>query len=255
MSAFQGRSGPNLSQYLDELNVIPTDYDLHDSATDEGNLDQTLAMFTNTEFMDFDAAAQSNPSIPMNYDYTGGKFADTDFGTGDVKFEDLLRGEPLSMLQSSYATPGVPPPPTYQTAPMSASPTGTSPLSPTALKQPSSSGPPDPTSLQEESQKAAEDDKRRRNTAASARFRVKKKMKEQAMEKRVKEIDAENAAMKAKIGQLEMENKWLKNLVIEKNGKQTEKDLSEAYQKFRQESEERDERKGSERKDGVGTKA
>ena len=38
--------------------------------------------------------------------------------------------------------------------------------------------------LEEQSRSMAEDDKRRRNTAASARFRVKKKQREQALEKR-----------------------------------------------------------------------
>ena len=100
---------------------------------------------------------------------------------------------------------------------------------------------------------AAEEDKRRRNTAASARFRVKKKQREQALERTVKDVNDKNTQLQAKVDQLEMENKWLKNLITEKSGTQSEKDIAELWQKFRRESEERDSR-APEHKDGVGTK-
>lgn len=64
----------------------------------------------------------------------------------------------------------------------------------------------------------ADEDKRRRNTAASARFRVKKKQKEQQLEKTAKEMTERVQALEQKIQQLELENKWLKGLVVEKNG-------------------------------------
>ena len=65
---------------------------------------------------------------------------------------------------------------------------------------------------------AAEEDKRRRNTAASARFRVKKKEREKALEKSAKEMTDKVNALENRINQLETENKWLKNIVLEKNG-------------------------------------
>lgn len=71
--------------------------------------------------------------------------------------------------------------------------------------------------MEEVSRVAAEEDKRRRNTAASARFRVKKKQREQALEKTSKEMSEKVAALEQKITQLETENQWLKKLVIEKN--------------------------------------
>ena len=108
--------------------------------------------------------------------------------------------------------------------------------------------------LEEQTRLAAEEDKRRRNTAASARFRVKKKQREQALERSVKEATDKNSQLQAKVDQLEMENKWLKNLITEKTGNQSEKDLADLYQKYRRESEERDISRGSDRKDGVGTK-
>lgn len=85
---------------------------------------------------------------------------------------------------------------------------------------------------------AAEEDKRRRNTAASARFRVKKKQREQALEKSAKEMSDKVAALESRINQLETENKWLKNLVMEKNNKEGEgkEDLAALWKKFSQEN-------------------
>ncbi|KAF2430651.1 hypothetical protein EJ08DRAFT_563690, partial [Tothia fuscella] len=57
------------------------------------------------------------------------------------------------------------------------------------------------------------EDKRRRNTAASARFRIKKKQREQALEKTAKEMTEKASRLETKVGQLEMENKWLKSLI------------------------------------------
>lgn len=74
-----------------------------------------------------------------------------------------------------------------------------------------------PDSFEEASRLAAEEDKRRRNTAASARFRVKKKQREQALERTTKEMSDKCSALEQRISQLEMENKWLKNLITEKN--------------------------------------
>lgn len=59
--------------------------------------------------------------------------------------------------------------------------------------------------------------KRKRNTAASARFRVKKKLKEKQMEQRTKELQDKLSALEDKVKTLEMENKCLKTLILEKN--------------------------------------
>lgn len=72
-------------------------------------------------------------------------------------------------------------------------------------------------SLEDQSRRSAEEDKRRRNTAASARFRVKKKQREQTLERTVQEATEMNASLEARVAQLEMENRWLKNLLTEKN--------------------------------------
>jgi len=62
---------------------------------------------------------------------------------------------------------------------------------------------------------AAEEDKRRRNTLASARFRAKKKLREQALEKDHKEMSAKIEKMENRIKELELENKWLRGLVVQ----------------------------------------
>ncbi|KAL1914217.1 uncharacterized protein VTP21DRAFT_9670 [Calcarisporiella thermophila] len=64
---------------------------------------------------------------------------------------------------------------------------------------------------------AAEEDKRRRNTAASARFRIKKKQREQALERTAKEMTAKAEMLEGRVKELEMEIKWLRSLVVEKD--------------------------------------
>ena len=70
-------------------------------------------------------------------------------------------------------------------------------------------------SMDESARDAAEEDKRRRNTLASARFRAKKKMREQALEKDHKEMSAKMEKMENRIKELELENKWLRGLVVQ----------------------------------------
>lgn len=100
------------------------------------------------------------------------------------------------------------------------------------------------------SRMAAEEDKRRRNTAASARFRVKKKQREAALERSAKDMTDKVSALEGRINQLETENKWLKNLITEKN--ENKDDIATLWKKYSQET---GDRKTAERKDGVGTKA
>jgi hypothetical protein len=104
---------------------------------------------------------------------------------------------------------------------------------------------------EDDSRGAAEEDKRRRNTAASARFRVKKKQREQALERSAKEMSDKVSALEGRINQLETENKWLKNLITEKN--ESKEDIAALYRKHMEGNS--IERKTSERKDGVGTVA
>ncbi|GAC99542.1 possible bZIP transcription factor [Pseudozyma hubeiensis SY62] len=60
---------------------------------------------------------------------------------------------------------------------------------------------------------AIEEDKRRRNTAASARFRIKKKQREAALESAAKELQQRMADLEAENARLRTENGWLKSLI------------------------------------------
>ncbi|KAE8410189.1 hypothetical protein BDV36DRAFT_140690 [Aspergillus pseudocaelatus] len=114
-------------------------------------------------------------------------------------------------------------------------------------------------SVEEAARVAAEEDKRRRNTAASARFRVKKKMREQALEKTVKETTEKNTALEARVTALELENQWLKNLITEKNGqsseegKKSENDIADMFKKFLASQKAEGQRNSAESRIGVGT--
>lgn len=114
------------------------------------------------------------------------------------------------------------------------------------------------TSAEEAARIMAEEDKRRRNTAASARFRVKKKMREQALERSLKETNDKNDALEARVSQLELENHWLRGLIMEKNGTEerneaSEKAISDMFKKFL--ASRKTESGPSESKHGVGTTA
>jgi Basic region leucine zipper len=67
-----------------------------------------------------------------------------------------------------------------------------------------------------------DDDKRRRNTAASARFRIKKKQREQALERTAKEMTEKSDRLESRVKELELEIKWLRSLLLEKDSRQPE---------------------------------
>lgn len=83
---------------------------------------------------------------------------------------------------------------------------------------------------------------------------MKKKQREQALEKTAKELTDKVTALEGKIDRLQQENGWLRSLVVEKKG---EEDLAEKFQKFRRSSEEVEDgdRSTNGKKKGVGTKA
>ncbi|KAF8902905.1 hypothetical protein CPB84DRAFT_1678405 [Gymnopilus junonius] len=61
---------------------------------------------------------------------------------------------------------------------------------------------------------SAAEDKRRRNTAASARFRLKKKEREAALEGKAKELELKVTELERECEALRRENGWLKGLVV-----------------------------------------
>lgn len=99
--------------------------------------------------------------------------------------------------------------------------------------------------------------RRQRNTAASARFRAKKKRREQSLERGAGEKRERLRELEARIKELEVENGWLKDLIMETTGsKRREKGVGSDAEERSGEGEGDvldEERKGRERKDGVGT--
>jgi Basic region leucine zipper len=94
--------------------------------------------------------------------------------------------------------------------------------------------------------------KRLRNTAASARFRAKKKLREQSLESSAQQKREKLAALEARIRQLETENKWLKSLIIEKHNI---KDIEASKEGFKSRKEvQLGDKKGVARDDKIVTK-
>lgn len=218
--------------YLNELSP-------QDEMADNGFIPDDLAMFTNTQFFDFDI----NPVREgLEQDFTETKSADTK--AQQAAIEPSLDFVDYGGFDFTHALTTIPPTiSTIDTNPAHfANPApqfDMDPLSPSSVASPSSGHSPNgskrkaslvdstPLNIEEASRLAAEEDKRRRNTAASARFRIKKKQREQALERSAKEMTEKVNSLESRINQLEMENKWLKNLIVEKNGATTKEEIAE----------------------------
>ncbi|CAH0014683.1 unnamed protein product [Clonostachys rhizophaga] len=259
MSSYNGgRRGVNISQYLRDLNTISPQESNGDDNFSMGG--EELTLFTNTEFYDFDSgqqtdfqappvkvdttvASSSAPSIaedPTSASVTG-DMSSIDFVHGDFNFADFNGSYQAPSMnnfapESSHNFPPLQPNhglvyrnqvPTAQHGSYSHA---SAPRATEKRKDEASSAPSRPVSLEEASRVAAEEDKRRRNTAASARFRIKKKQREQALEKSAKEMTDKVTALESKVSQLETENKWLKNLLVDKNG--GGEDISSLWKEF-----------------------
>jgi len=244
-SNYNARRAPNVSQYLANLNTIPDAQELASQA--ELSLgDDGLDFLTNAEFFDFDqfhstaafeqqqrqAQQQQQSQRPASSDLASAPKNGPPFQFSEFQPFPMLSPTPLA-LQGNY--------PLQQGQSYVSSPT-------TGEKRKGSfSTTPLTGDLEESSRMAAEEDKRRRNTAASARFRVKKKQREQALEKQAKDMSDKVQQLESKVQQLEMENKWLKELITEKS----ETKIVESKKAERSD----DARKSDAHTDGVGTAA
>lgn len=298
MAEYNGRRAPNFSQYLDDLNAIPSPFAVQQQQ-ETFNLDNDLSLFTNTEFFDFDLNIPSFEPVEENKQHVK-QNSDMEFldmlgdGFGNVnnnvnnnvndyapqmnsmnnssmpvqnaQYQSMPQQQAPNRLPNAHASVSQQP---------TSSPTSTSPsqpsisgASPASTTSPAASAPAPKRkntqktpamSVEEAARVAAEEDKRRRNTAASARFRVKKKMREQTLETTVKETSEKNAALEARVTALELENQWLKNLITEKNGKskeegkKAESDISDMFKKFLAAQRTEGERSSGNSKIGVGT--
>lgn len=212
---------------------------------DFGNFEDDIALFTNTDFFDFDLNAPMS-DMPNDFAFRNGQQQGHPIRSPNSNDKMAYIAQQPAYYQSMTGYPN--------SAPMSAS-NSLPPSPPNGLPYAGHIQQSQPTvpsahhfatvlspqqqqhGLQSAGQKRnavaiaspveyddqfrgpAEEDKRRRNTAASARFRVKKKQREQALEKTAKEMTDRVQVLEARIGQLEMENQWLKGLITEKNVK------------------------------------
>lgn len=259
MSAFRGRTGPNLSNFLSDLNTVsPTE----NQFVEENDFSNDLAMFTNTDFTNIDIPTLTQDDS-FNFDLS------PEMPHENLKYEELLAGPSASTNFANFDSIEMTSTPQRQFFPSFNTPVQSVPVTGfgqadavsmngmdgSATRSRASTVQADNASAEEKSRLAAEEDKRRRNTAASARFRVKKKQREQALEKTLKEIQDKNTRLEAKVTQLELENGWLKALITEKNGLQSKEEMAAAYEQHRKESEERDFKHEPEHTNGVGTDA
>ncbi|KAI4751526.1 hypothetical protein E4T44_14868 [Aureobasidium sp. EXF-8845] len=232
MSTYSARRAPNVSQYIANLNTIPSAADL--AAQQElGTFDDDLAIFTNTQFFDFDGEMPAFADMPQQQSPANMQpdmHKPLDFGSAAFPFSDFNfqqsrpHGLPTSPPNGLAIAPS---PSTRLDFPAQHAPRMPQPQSQAAFSHPSPqvgekrkstvAAVSSPADLEDEGRMAAEEDKRRRNTAASARFRVKKKQREQALEKSAKDMSDKVQQLEARVNQLEMENKWLKGLITEKN--------------------------------------
>jgi hypothetical protein len=224
MSNFTNHRGPNVSQYIANLNNLPSQQELATEQQPDFNIPDDLALFTNTQFFDFDMSESGDIYSPYKFSPHG---VATD-GSDPLTADSVHNPPPTPSFVS----------PTSEFAPGSG-----------RQREGSIAEGHQPLSLEESSRIAAEEDKRRRNTAASARFRVKKKQREQALERTAKEKTEEAERAWARVSQLEMENKLLKDLLTEKNGTG---DMAELYKKLHG-KDQVSARRPSSGKDGVGT--
>ena len=121
----------------------------------------------------------------------------------------------LPLPTSSQAQPSIPPSPAsdVQTQLNKQSP---APKRARVTKSPADASPLSIDTSNEDNSTSANpaEDKRRRNTAASARFRLKKKEREAALEKKAKELEVKVSELEKECEGLRRENGWLKGLVV-----------------------------------------
>lgn len=188
--------------YISSLNLLGDDSPVPLS---EEALSEELAIWANAQFT-FDTKPGS--AILDN------KEQDLFFGLNTTQNDTLLN---TYLNNTSYLIPSQPILPKIAPAPTTTTPiTTTQPITSKKRKSVSISNS-RPETTNEEPVELAEEDKRKRNTAASARFRMKKKLREQALEQTAKEMTAKAEALEKRVIELEKEAKWLRALVVEKD--------------------------------------
>ncbi|PNY26968.1 Regulatory protein cys-3, partial [Tolypocladium capitatum] len=254
MSTYGGRHGPNVSQYLRDLNTISPQ---ETTPVENFNMEDDLALFTNTQFFDFDSGQnmdfQAHPAKPdvkaagRHSSSSSDDVASAPSAMGDMPNLDFMAAGDFNFTEfnNSYAAPpsintfadGAQNFQSLQPNHAAAQVTQQQAQFRQNSVRPAEKRKPEAMSVagqqinfEDASRHAAEEDKRRRNTAASARFRIKKKQREQALEKSAKEMTDKISSLETRVSQLETENKWLKNLLVEKN--EGSEDITTLWKEF-----------------------
>ena len=88
MTTYTGRTGPNFSQFINNLNTVQP-YEHEIAHGDELNLDQELAMFTNADFTDFDNLGPMPHNNEINFDMNNEHHQSVE-NQPELKYEELL---------------------------------------------------------------------------------------------------------------------------------------------------------------------
>jgi hypothetical protein len=102
MANYNGQRGPNVSEFIANLNAIPTAQDMAGQGQDDFSLDAELAMFTNTQFFDFDLG-QDVELQQSSFDFNAQPAAGPIPVTDSSKSLDFPLGEPL-FIRSIWST-------------------------------------------------------------------------------------------------------------------------------------------------------
>lgn len=92
--SYNGRRGPNISEFIANLNAIPTAQDLRYSNAENYDLDEELAMFTNTQFYEVDYPQDVDlqaPFEPSSHE-AGGELKSLGFTQGTPSWVSLWVG-------------------------------------------------------------------------------------------------------------------------------------------------------------------
>ncbi|RKF58902.1 putative regulatory protein cys-3 [Erysiphe neolycopersici] len=207
--SYSNRSS-DILEYIANLNRIPSESDSNSSGIDQFNIDNNLAMFSNTQYFDFELSdlQQSGFTPAADPNISAQEFSFSDFESIPKIFEPQDKGS--DSIDASVNT-------SVDQYPSSSSPTSRIDSFDTQGKVLCVKSLSSCTDINDISRHSAEEDKRRRNTAASARFRIKKKQREQALERNAKEMSDKISKLEGHIKMLETENKWLKDLITDKN--------------------------------------
>lgn len=89
---YTGHGGPNVSEFIANLNAIPSAQEMASQGQENFNLDDDLSLFTNTNFFDFDLGQDADLQ-PANFDFHGQSRAAPATATAEARGLDFAQGK------------------------------------------------------------------------------------------------------------------------------------------------------------------